>query len=224
MSSRTISVIGTAGRGETGARVTRDLYDAMYAEVRSTAMEWGVDSAVSGGAAVADHLAVRGFLEGVFSRLTLFLPARFEAGRFIPNPDIRFNPGRTLTHYHETFSTACSLDSLAELRQAIEKGARVEVREGFHRRNLEVAAACSHMIALTFGTDLAFSNDTVTGAGHSGDFLDRHEGFRLHTAAGLCDGGTAHTWDACWKADIKRHVNLTFLERSLSLQSASPQP
>lgn len=212
--SGTIAVIGTAGRREDAARITPQLYDAMFAETEAAIREWAVAEAVSGGAAVSDHLAVRAYLEGVVSGLRLFLPARFERGAFVPNPRIRFNPGQTSNGYHRAFSEACGIDSLGEIEQAIRKGAEVEVHEGFHLRNSEVADACSHLLAFTFGNG--------SGAGDvRDDFLPEDEGFSAAATAGLRDGGTAHTWGQAWKPIRKRHVYLGALERALKAEQPS---
>ena len=50
---------------------------------------------VSGGAAVADHLAVRAYLEGQAGELKLFLPARFDGRRFEERRGDRNDPGAT---------------------------------------------------------------------------------------------------------------------------------
>lgn len=194
-----LAVIGTAGRQDDATRINRALYDAAYADVVASAARWGAIHGVSGGAAFADHLIVRAFLDGVVSELTLYLPAHFKNGQFVPNPKIRFNPGQTCNTYHRQFSSSCGVDSLAEIAKAIELGAKAQVIEGFHRRNSEVAADCQWMIAYTFGS------------GDPADFLPSDEGFRDAREAGLKDGGTAHTWGECWKADKKRHVNLNRL-------------
>lgn len=191
-----ISVIGTAGRRDDAQRINRELYDAAYADVVDSIKRFGADHGVSGGAAFADHLIVRAFLDGVVSKLTLYLPANFSGGKFMPNPRIRFNPGQTCNTYHQKFSSSCSLDSLDEIAVAIKNGAEVMVFEGFHRRNSEVAANCDWMVAYTFGT------------GDKADFLPSDPGFANSAVAGLKDGGTAHTWGECWKAQKKRHVNL----------------
>lgn len=191
-----LSIIGTAGRRDDAKRLNRALYDAMYAEAVDVMGRWGVDEAVSGGAAVSDHLAVRAYLEGAVERLVLYLPARFVNGAFVPNPSIRFNPGSTCNQYHQAFSKSCGLDSLAEIAAAIDKGAAVEIHEGFHLRNSEVADNCSHMLAFTFGLR------------STGDLVPADAAFTDAAASGLKDGGTAHTWRECWKAARKRHVNL----------------
>jgi len=204
--SGTIAIIGTAGRDDDAPRINRALYDAMYAHTLEAISAWGCRTAVSGGAAVADHLSVRAFLDGAVDSLMLFLPARFDGRRYVPNPLVPSNPGQTTNGYHEDFSEACGIDSLHEIAKAIRKGARTEVHEGFKRRNLEVASACTHMVALTFGK-----------GSPPEDILPSDAGFMDHKAAGLKDGGTQHTWNECWKASRKRHVCLNWLSRGLSI-------
>jgi hypothetical protein len=240
---RTIAVIGSAGRKDDARHMDRTLYDAMYEQVLQAVSDWGCDAAVSGGAALADHLAVRAYLEGAVGDLLLFLPARFEDSAFVPNPRVQFNPGATGNTYHRAFSRACGIDSLGEISEAIARGARVEVHEGFHRRNLEVADKADTMLALTFGgmeapvdirqADAGFSKSSAAGLKDGGtafhglssddenrrkvydEFGPDDEGFRDSRMGGLRDGGTAHTWTQCWRAETKRHVNLFRLQQSI---------
>lgn len=206
MERRTIAVIGSAGRRGDAAMVTRRLYDAMYRETVLAITGWKTPSGESGGAALADHLCVRAFLEGAIGELTLFLPARFGSGGFVPNPGVQFNPGRTLAMHHAVFSAACGIDSIAEIAEAVRRGATVRIYEGFQRRNLEVAAACTHMLAFTLGEDRAPE-----------DLCPEDAGFGDPSVAGLkITLGTAHTWKECWRASVKRHVSLTWLCRTLA--------
>jgi hypothetical protein len=191
-----MAFIGSAGRGKDAERLDRDLYNAMYAESLAMVREHDIEEAVSGGAAFADHTAVRLFLEGEVRSLLLYLPARFDGTAFVANARVHSNPGRTANHHHEDFGNSCGVDGLAEIREAISRGAKVEVYDGFKRRNLEVAGRCTHMEAFTFG----FKPTAV--------FLADHPGFSSAEEAGLKDGGTAHTWGQCWKARWKKHVNL----------------
>lgn len=211
---RRLSIIGTAGRRDDAARINRALYDKMYAETVRAIREWDIEEVVSGGAAVSDHLAVRAFLDGAVARLTLFLPAHFDRGRFTPNPHVRFNPGQTCNQYHAAFSRSCGLDSLAEINEAIHQGARVEVFEGFHRRNSEVADNCTHMLAFTFGNWDSHAPDGI--AIPCRDFSRTDHGFSKADEAGLKDGGTAHTWGEAYKAELKRHVHVGILARRLT--------
>ena len=191
-----MAFIGSAGRGKDAERLNRGLYDAMYEEALAMVREHDIEEAVSGGAAFADHTAVTLFLEGEVQSLRLYLPAVFDGRAFVPNARVQSNPGKTANHHHEDFKSSCGIDGLTEIRDAVAKGAKVEVYNGFKRRNLEVAGHCTHMEAFTFG-----SKSTAV-------FLADHAGFSSAEEAGLKDGGTAHTWGECWKARWKKHVNL----------------
>lgn len=114
------------------------------------------------------------------------------------------NAGRTANYYHGRFSETLGVDSLGEISEAIRRGAVVHVYSGFHRRNLEIAAASTHLLAFTFGR-----------CHEPEDLLPDDPRFGDAAAAGLKDGGTAHTWGECWNAEVKRHVSLTWLEREL---------
>lgn len=200
-----LAVIGSAGRGSDASRMTRVIYDAMYDALTETMEQWGCRKLVSGGAAFADHLAVRAFLDGAAEELVLFLPAPFGGGAFEDRGD-----GRTANRYHRAFSKACDIDSLDELQSALTR-AKYQGYNGFKRRNLEVADAASQgVVAFTFGRDW-----------ETCDIHPDDAAFRSAREAGLKDGGTAHTWQECWKAARKRHVSLTRLEKVLK---ASPSP
>lgn len=209
-----LAVIGSAGRQQDAKYVTTGLYDAMYDETLRAMRDWGSRRLTSGGAAFADHLAVRAFNAGEAEALSLFLPAPFARGRFV-RPNYAANSDwSTANRYHEQFSRACGVDSLAELEEAIARGAAVVVRGGFKARNLDVAEAARAMLAFTFGADR-----------EPEDLPGDHPGFRDHREAGLRDGGTAHTWNECWRAEVKRHVSLSWLARRLAAEpAAAPCP
>lgn len=184
--------------------VSRPLYDLMYDETCRAMAGWNIVHAVSGGAAFADHLAVRAYLDGRVARLTLFLPARFNGRSFAPNLRARTDAGTVSNGYHRDFSAKCGLDSLDELARAIRKGAEVHVHEGFQTRNIEVANAVNHLLAFTFGSR------TVR------DIAPDQPGFQNAADAGLkITKGTAHCWGEAWKSQFKTHVNLNELARSI---------
>lgn len=202
-----LAVIGSAGRKEDAIHVSRPLYNAMYWHLLKTLVDLGPIAVVSGGAAFADHLAVRAFLEGHCTGLRLHLPAEFRNGRFVEGGGGRFDPGRIANWYHRNFSTACGLDSFSEIEDAIRKGAHVTVGRSFHERNTTVANDASAMIAFTFGED---ESPIILGP--------ESEGFLDHRAAGLCDGGTADTWAKAKDCSQKRHVSLTWLRNNLTTE------
>lgn len=236
-----LAIIGSAGRDE-AAPISRALYDKMYDRLAWYVERWAVTTAVSGGAAFADHLAVRAYLSGLVRNLTLYLPAHFQNGAYVPNPRVQFNPGKTSNNFHERFGRKTGVQGLAEIAEAIEKGANVHVVEGFHNRNCEVASHCDYLLAFTFGSgtftdiksgDPAFNDHRKAGVrdggtafhgsdvsaknrrNHTAIFLPDDPGFRDAKLAGLKDGGTAHCWNECWRAEVKMHCNLFDLAETL---------
>ena len=205
-----LAVIGTAGRLSDADRISLPLYDAMYSEMLGTMTEWNIRSLVSGGATVADHLAVRAFLEGEAEHLVLHLPAPFQGGRYVQSGSAIGRDASTANRYHHQFSDRCGINSLQEIEAAIARGASSHVGRGFKARNLDVAEAATHLLAFTFGNGQEDGGDTLWR-----DFAPDEPGFQSSEEAGLRDGGTAHTWGQCWKADLKRHVNLNVLDKRL---------
>ena len=138
---------------------------------------------VSGGAAWADHLAVILFLEGHAKELTLHLPAPFEKGMFI-GPER--SSASTANYYHAKFSDIRGQDSLEQIEEAIQRGAKFTQEpptkgySGMFARNRKVAQV-DGLIAYTFG---------------EGDVP--------------ANGGTKDTWDIS-PAEEKLHVPLPFL-------------
>ena len=191
-----VAIIGTAGRGEDAARMTAKVFDAMVARTGQALAEWKLAPAqvhlVSGGAAWADHVAVRLFLgkdqtESAFAGLTLHLPCAFDhkAGRALDTgrADWRTNPGRSMNQYHAAFTRAVKSDTLREITAAQKAGAElVTTYRGFHERNGAVAAS-DYVIAFTWGA-----------------------------GATPKDGGTADTWAKARRA-VRIHVPLGGLVR-----------
>jgi hypothetical protein len=199
----TLALAGSAGRQADTPKVSRGLYDRMYDETCRTIAEWRIDHLVSGGAAFADHLAVRAFLDGKVRSLTLYLPARFVGRSYQHNPRFQSNPGKTSNELHALFSKACGIDSLGELAEAIRRGATVHVHEGFQTRNIYVANAASHMLAFTFGSAT------------SRELTSEDPGFQNPAVAGLkITKGTAHCWSEAWKCRLKTHIDLNELMRA----------
>jgi hypothetical protein len=157
MGATTLAIIGTAGRQTDQARLTGAMMEQMVAQAQAhieklRANGHAITTAVSGGAAYADHVAVRLFLKGTVPQLVLHLPAPFEGGRFRDTGlrDAAKNPGGTANYYHGLFREKTGTDSLAELGTAIAMGARVTVSSGFFARNALVAEADA-CVAMTFG-------------------------------------------------------------------------
>jgi hypothetical protein len=196
----TLALAGSAGRQADTSKVSSSLYDLMFEETCRTIEKWNIEHLVSGGAAFADHLAVRAFLEDKTRRLTLYLPARFVGRSYQHNPRFQSNPGKTSNDLHTMFSKTCGIDSLGELAEAIRRGAIVHVHEGFQTRNIHVAHAASHMLAFTFGSA---TNRELT---------PDDPGFQNPAVAGLkITKGTAHCWSEAWKCKLKSHIDLNEL-------------
>lgn len=177
-----VGIIGTAGRREDETRITAKVYEQMKEAVKKVLESRGAVRLVSGGAAVADHLAVQLFLEGCGTTLRLHLPCAFDMakGAFVDTGvfDWKTNPGGTANHYHRNFSRRCQIDSLAEIKAAIERGAEVVVTPGFMARNTKVATESEVLVALTFG-DKAVLKDGGT-ADTMRKFLARKTGESVH--------------------------------------------
>src|SRR5690606_1280513 len=86
-SGTTIAIIGTAGRGDDAAKLGPALFAAMVRDAAERVAAFPDPRLVSGGAAWADHVAVKLFLEGKVAGLTLHLPAEFRNGRFVETGD-----------------------------------------------------------------------------------------------------------------------------------------
>lgn len=204
-SDSVLAIIGTAGNAKDFPNLNLDLYDQMYEQTLGVIDEWKITHAVSGGAAYADHLAVRAFLENKVERLTLFSPAYWKNSQFVPNYKIPSNPGSVANKRHFNFSQMIEKDTLKDIELAVQKGATFKVFEGFKLRNTEVAEIATHMIAFTFGQNRAPE-----------DLLPNQEKFSNHSLAGLKDGGTADTWTKAWKCSIKRHISLNWLQKEIN--------
>jgi hypothetical protein len=148
---RKLAIIGTAGR-DAAMPLTAELWRWMVADAKARVR--ADDEVVSGGAAWSDHLAVRLFLDGDVAALTLHLPAPFLAGRYQGEYG---TSGGTANYYHERFRKVTGVDGLAEIAQAIAKGAQITeqpVARGYganFARNKLVARAVNAAVAYTFG-------------------------------------------------------------------------
>lgn len=178
-----LGIIGTAGRGPDGEKMTSETWDKMMHVTRLTSINSHSDILVSGGASWADHCAVKLFLE--YSDkffLKLYLPVKFD-GKFDENElKTPFNCGQILNFYHKKFSDTIGEDSLKQISEAIKLGAKVESGKGFHGRNTQIAQNSDFMLAFTFGNGKS-----------------------------LKDGGTKDTWDKFMKRedrDFGFHYNL----------------
>lgn len=156
-----IAIIGTAGRGSDSDRLLGSDFIRMVGIARDIIPTITKDSClVSGGAAWADHIAVRLFTEDTNRKLELHIPSAFECktGKYIDTGQVNSlkNPGGISNYYHKKFSNKCSIDSLTELNNAIQcVGATIGT--GFHERNTRVAKVDA-VIAFTFGQEAKLKN------------------------------------------------------------------
>ena len=191
MAKARVALIGTAGKGADGHRITLSLYQKMVA----AADEWlsarhperSEVILVSGGAAVSDHIAIVLYLQGLrsgdpFGGLELHLPADFVNSAFVER-GAKGDAGRASNHHHRIFSTRLygnGNHSRRQIQLAKDRGAVVKVHNGFEVGNLETGKVDT-LLAFTWG-----SGSTPVA------------------------GGTAHCWTHS-TALTKEHVSLSTL-------------
>jgi len=213
----TVSIIGTAGRKEDHAKLTKEVFNSMKKramEIIKNVFQLDISSVtlVSGGSAWADHIAVRLWLEslfdenpsvGSFHSLTLFLPYKLQQmANKVQFEDLqgsswRDNPGKVLNELHSRFSDKMKEDfnSFNDLVSAQGLGATLDTSyHGFHNRNKQVAKS-DYLIAFTWG----------------------------NSKSGPKNGGTFHTWSNC-KTVNKIHVPLSELEEELKEERKKHPP
>jgi len=164
----TVSIIGLSHITES-SKTTIEVYGKMindcFVQIKNN---WNLNSTnvtlVSGGCSFSDHIAVLLYLTGKFKGLTLYLPCKFD-GKFLDTGQFHWsqNPGRVLNKYHADFSREMGFDSLGDLTKAIEIGAKIEVKNGFHARNSFVAKS-DYVIAFSEGEIIGGTLDTFNKA------------------------------------------------------------
>lgn len=167
-------------------------------------LPWERVHLVSGGAAWADHVAVRLFLAKHAGEdkpvdgpaLTVHAPAAWDAasGRYVDNgtgSSWRTNPGYWENVLLERFASAASVSSFAGLLDAHRLGATIDTQHfGFHARNSAIATRAERLIAFTWS-----DGDAPT------------------------DGGTRDTWNKC--SVLPKHHKIHIAMASL-LNAPSP--
>ena len=177
--NKSIGVIGTAGRKDDASKLGVLEWEFMVKSCGKLIESTCSNILVSGGAAWADHVAVHIFLRNPSTlKLVLHLPAEFIDGKFSETtPD-----GKTANFYHKQFSEKLGVDSLSQIREAIDLGCEVSYYDGFKQRNFCVARDSELMLAFTFGDE-----------------------------KNLKDGGTKHTFEEFLHKEIRGlgfHINL----------------
>lgn len=147
-----MGIIGTAGRGDDAPKITEQLFGIMCSTASSlidqcAEINYPIDTLISGGAAVADHVAVRLFNDNKVPNLILYFPCKWDDGKFDSNNE----DGETANHYHNEFKKKTFINSLSDIQAATLKGAKVVVGNGFKHRNTMVANNSDFLLAMTFG-------------------------------------------------------------------------
>lgn len=173
---KSVGIIGTSGRRDDLGKLDLYLFTWMVNKacelIRQLEEESGDSEVrlVSGGAAFADHIAVRLFNAEKVDRLLLCLPARFWREQHLYNPNEQ--AGFQSNHYHQIFSQKCFGQvnaSLLDVHEAIERGAETSIHAGFLTRNRFIAHHSDFLIAFTFGRQEYLKNG---GSAHTmGVFL-----------------------------------------------------
>lgn len=159
-----LAIIGPA-RNTCATRLTPEHFERMCAAARDLVAAQGIHTLASGGAAWADHVAVRLFLESAVQstnvaevpsatsavrELHLYFPCEWDAarGQFRSRGHWRSDTGKAANVYHQRFSHVCAMDSLADIARALKmEGCHAHVYEGFHARNRALAAAADQLVA-----------------------------------------------------------------------------
>ena len=156
-----IGIIGTAGRDRDIDNLSKETYKWMINEVREKINDIKRKHIghkivlVSGGSSFSDHIAVELYKRHSndpkkINGIHLFLPCNFNLeNHCFDNSTF----GWTLNHYHERFSKICGINSLRDLWKLVSsqnENIIIDVKNGFHERNTEIAKTVDYLIALTF--------------------------------------------------------------------------
>jgi len=151
-----LAIVGTAFRHNDYDKLSLDLYNEMYRvadkliDYINLKEKYPLNTLVSGGAAGADSIAVRLYLNNRMPNLKLFLPCEYENGTYIDNYSDFGTVADTANWYHSQFEKETKQNSIKEIQQAIDKGADVTVVHGFKNRNTNVSMS-HYILAMTFG-------------------------------------------------------------------------
>jgi len=158
METKTLAVVGTAGRKGEHLKMDGNTMNTMIATVLHKMNEGGFTELVSGGAAWSDHVAVCVFNsmknEGKEVSLTIALPCKYENGKFYDTKEFnwRTNPGGTANYYHKLMCDRTNGEyHVGQIQDAINNGAKVIIGKGFMDRNSVIAEKADELVAFTFG-------------------------------------------------------------------------
>lgn len=176
-----VGIIGSAGRKQEGAKMTKELFESMMSkaqEVIETTWKLKPEDVilVSGGAAWADHVAVRLFDSWKPAGLHLHLPCEFKQHQFEDNGKRSWqgNAGKSANFYHHVFSKKLGASSLDELDDAMKcPNVTSKVYPGFFARNNVIADESDYLLAFSW-TDLK-SKENEEGGGGTAYTWKRHK-------------------------------------------------
>ena len=152
-----LGICGTAGRKDDSKKLSSKHFDAMClitSELITQCKEsnYEISTLISGGAAYADFVGVRLFLEHKVPKLKLFLPAEWQSGKFYDNGQREKNDGGISNYYHLQFQRNTGINSLSQMEIARNEGAEfIIVNRGFFARNALIAKHSDFLLAITFG-------------------------------------------------------------------------
>jgi len=179
----TVSIIGTSGRGCLNA-MNKKIYKKMIIKTKDIIENhFKLDPKniclVSGGAAWADHVVVKLYLDKYVSNALLYLPCQWNhvSGKYVDRIQDHHNVAHIANQYHDLFSKKMKCNTLYEIQKAINQGLIINTSNyGFKNRNIEVAKS-DYLIAFTWNRVIPQK------------------------------GGTAHTWKNTTTPQ-KIHINL----------------
>jgi len=144
MNQYSVAIIGPAkSEGFTKELYTKMIKKAECIITETLKLQWPSVKLVSGGSSWCDHVAVELYKKHRCF-LKLCLPCEWSDDKFFDNKfyDWKINPGRTLNIYHINFSKTIGKNTLKELGEVMkDKNVEVQIFQGFHKRNLEIARA-----------------------------------------------------------------------------------
>lgn len=160
-----LAIIGTAGRDQaTMSKATKQSIEAMVAAAAKYLKEEELEDKnveiVSGGAAVADHVAVLLYLRGYVKRLRLCLPSLWDsAKRQYKESGLLTVAGRRSNQLHLQFQRVSGISSLDQLHSVVtdkihRNNVKIEFYEGFQERNRAIAEYADHLLAFGFDKDM----------------------------------------------------------------------
>lgn len=171
-----VGIIGTAGRSSDHLWFTKDKYDRVVQTIDNHLIEASSRlgkttkdlTIFSGGAAFIDHIAVKLFLTGRYQQLILFLPAFYDLKRerYVETNIKGGNTGKRSNELHELMKSRTGYNSLSEINEAINKGAKVYYFLSFDDRNCALANFANEGNATVYAFTLATGSVPKEGGTH----------------------------------------------------------